>query len=304
MRVIENRFTFGASTIASMGDGKILVGTKSGIIRLGQYSKPGTLVHIQDYTGDDKETRFIVPFFEENFISVNKKSEIRVWETSSGICERVLSGGSIYAVDSVVVLPNQLLVVSGYCTLAWECFDVWDIELGECIYKKQNHSHRPHGMSLKTTAQGFLVVSGHCSGTVSVWQIDHSECKVISEGEIERIYSMATLPTGEIVTGNHNLEFYRISRDKGIYKYKTLENGNVIDEMYPVGGYEVLVIDRSNFCSNTIKLWNYISGDYNTLGRLGDTRGHILLEREGTILSLRENKIVIYELTDSDFHFL
>lgn len=305
--IIENTFTHGASAITSIGDEKILVGNKSGMISLWQYFRSGILLHIQNYTGDEKEIRFIVSFFERKFISVNENSEIRVWETSSGICERVLSGGygSVNVVNSVVVLPNKLLIVSGNCSPAWECFDVWDLELGRCIYGRKHESHRPYGMSLKTTAQGFLVVAGHCSNTLSVWQIDHSDCKLVNEGKIERIYSMATLPTGEIVAANHDLNFYEISNDVQICKSKTLENGNVIDYIYPIGGYKILTIDRSNFCSNTIKLRNYLSRDCDVLGSLGreDPRGLVLLEQEGTILSLCENKIYIHEFLECCFHF-
>lgn len=287
-----------ATAIASIGSDKILVGSATGYISKWLYRKPSTLAHVNTYRADDIiKIMAIIPVTDEKFISINEVCQLIEWNIDGTIYRRMRFRGKVYDVNAVALLPNNLLVLAGKCKTVQECFDVWDLESGRLLYAGMFCQFRPNGMTLSITAEGFLAAAGYWSEKLTIWQIDRTECKMMNEIEKSRIYSMATLATGDILAGSHNFDFYGFSHDTGLTKYKEVDNGNIIDYIYPVDGDKVLIMDRSEGNSNVLKMWNFSTGECKRLAKIDSNHcrciQNVVLKKQGTVISLAKDEIHI-----------
>jgi len=126
--IIENEFTSDVMSLCvvnRMGSDVVFVGHKNGTISEWQYFGQGTLEHLRNHQTSDKESiNILIPFKKDKFISVDDCSRIKVWDADSVNCEKVLEEPMIHPIVFAIILPDNLLVVSGYWSPAWECFNV------------------------------------------------------------------------------------------------------------------------------------------------------------------------------------
>lgn len=258
MKIISNIFTKDITSIIYISDHKILSGNINGNIALLALTEYHSIFNLQcehNFSGHSNRRNYLKVIPNNRFVSISSDGTIRIWNLNYNICEKILKGGSVILseCDSILALHNDLIVVAGNCSLAWECFDVWDIKTEECIYHNNGLMHRAHGVSM-SVVKGFIAVKEHCVGGLSIWKVDREQCTQLDICDDQRTYSMTVSKTGEIITGGFSLNVFTVFDDGKIKKYKTLENGNVIDNIIALEGYRVLTINRKNSCAGTLKI--------------------------------------------------
>ena len=303
MRTFSNMYTNDLTTMITVNHNKILTGSKTGEIRLWTLTEKVDTYYLecnQLFSGHSATICYLALLPNGRFVSSSADGTMRIWSIALGNCEIILRGGYVdpASCDSIVALPDHLMAVAGYCSPAWECFDVWDTQTGKCLFSQHGMLHRPHGISLAMTTKGYLAVHGHCSGKLSTWKVSRIACAQVSECEDERIYSMAALPSGGVITGGFSLNIFTHSDDGIIQSSKTIANSNVIDTIIPLEADNVLTIDRQNACAGTVKLWNCLSEEYEVLDNShtpsGEVMGlHAALGKSGLILSIGTGEIGI-----------
>jgi WD40 repeat protein len=268
--------------IVAIGN-EVLVGCKNGNIILIRESGGIT------FLGHSGEITNFALLPNKKFISSSKDGDFRIWNMTSVSCERILEKGSIDAseCDAIAVLPDGLVAISGNCSPAWGCFDVFDTITGHCLFKKQGCVHRPEGM-LVGVAKTYLVVHPCCHGSLSIWMVNRHVCVPVNARDNDRIYSMAISSNGEIITGSDSLNIFTLSDIGNIENSVTLNNFNVIDYIIPIDSYKLLIVDRQGFNVGTIKLCDYLKGSITYLSDCDSQydSSYIFLPRLNTILSI------------------
>ncbi|KAJ8674187.1 hypothetical protein QAD02_005449 [Eretmocerus hayati] len=302
-------------------DEKVLVGHEDGTISMWQYYRRGRdldyLYKFQPH--DEQAVTHLVNVSRTHFISINKKFEVRLWDkmmrsSSSFDTSEVVK----YLRSEAILLPNNLIAIGGNGhSHHWRdmTFWIWDadkkLDFGKCIFQDQKTFWSPRFIHLGVTAQGFLITCGDCHSDISIWRINRNECTKICEGGGGRFYSMSYLPTGDIVTGCHSLEFFRISGESiEFLEEESIDNGNVADFLYPAGVSSLFITYRSRD-SDAFRLWNLITrgsmSSDNYISPRGDRGLDItVLERANVVLCLTEkaDKIIIHNFVQRDiFHF-
>lgn len=300
MKIFSNAQTKGIATLIAVDENKVLTGSETGQIKLWAFNNKKSdydFKCLSVFSKHSKKVYRLALLPNHRFLSCSADS-LRIWHIDSGACEHILAGGAVYTIYAVTALPDDLVAVAGQVSPAWEGFDIWDMRTGKCIFKEQGPLHRAYGMSLGVTRQGYLAVQGNCAGDLAIWKVNRQECKEVSATKIGRLYSMAVQPTGEIITACFSLDVYAENSSGVFQKIKTIENGNVIDDIFPLGNYRVLTIDRQGNCSGTLKLWNYVTGSCERLDNSRTPSGavsesHAVFPESGIVLSVSEGAFCI-----------
>lgn len=295
------------SVLAPVGGNKLLTGHENGDIKLWTVKKSGGSYEFgqnQLFQGSSRIRRLCL--LPNGRLIASCEKEVRIWNLDSGHCEKVLTAEalsqgsvSLSSCHSIVPLDDGLMAMSGNCSPAWECFDVWDLRTGTLLFREQNRSHRAYGLMLATTPNGYLVVNGNCSGELSVWKVDRSTCEQVSQCDSERSYSISASPTGEIAIGGRELNVYTILEDGSIqnsYNLKTPKL-NVIVAILPLGPYKFLAVD-CEYRAGSLKIWDCVSKTFDTVGdsQLGPDKlayGHVVLASEKMVLAISEGHLCI-----------
>lgn len=299
MKEYENPYSEESTALIAVDSNRFLTGNKAGIIRLWELHQDGeeiTFYCTQSWHEHTKPIVKLVLLPHGDFVSLSENNMMKVWDISkySSVTSMNLESGAVYTCSDIIALDDDLIVIAGSLSPAWECFDVWDIRSSQCIFSRQGSMHRPHGVSLGRVGPNLLAVSGHCYGEISIWSISHTECVQIAKCPNERIYSMAISPLGEIITAGFDINVFQLRAGNMPYLYKTMSNSNVIDQIVPLGNYCLFTEDRRG--GGRMKIWNYLFNLESELGYDNGRCNYIFLKDRKLLLSTSGNKFYFEKL--------
>lgn len=248
--------------VQAISNDEILTGHQDGTIRLWEVqAKLGgshSLNLKSTFSGHKDAILHLVSIpslYDCHFISVSKDDTLKIWRGQENKTLKPYGRAASFSdCESIVLLPDGLIAVSGMHSPAWGGFDIWDIETGKCLFGEQGLSHRPYGMELAYT-NGYLAFHPYC-GPLSIWKVTRDSCEKVNECNDQRIYSMAVSPKGEIITGGFSLNIYQLSQQGNLWQYNksNIPNSNAIDAIIPISDQQIAIVDRQGFCGGTVKI--------------------------------------------------
>jgi WD40 repeat protein len=129
-------------------------------------------------------------------VSQSLDKTLRVWDTSSSACERLLEKHSQW-VHCLAVLPDGRVVSgSGDKTLR-----VWDSSSGACERVLEGHSGR---VICAAVLPDGRVVSRSNDMTLRAWDASSGDCERVLEGHTGRVKCVVVLPDGRVVSRSYD----------------------------------------------------------------------------------------------------
>lgn len=263
MTIIDEPNTKAMSVMTSTRNDEMLIGHRNGNIYLWSFVQTiGSYI-----VNDNVPIVFIYPLNSSEFLSANKKGLIRIWNKYNCTVKKKFYV-NWWISDYIVMLPNNLIAFSKFCPGRYltQTVDVWDVKRGALVHTSFDVCSRARGMPLVITTAGYLVVARRYGKKMRIWDISDRQCKKICEIRIGIVFSLAALPTNEIVTAFRDIVIYKFTQRGEIYKSKVIEHRNIIDIIIPVSGYKFLTIDRSRNHAGVLKLWFSSSENPHLLG--------------------------------------
>jgi hypothetical protein len=119
---------------------------------------------------------------------------VRLWNVSTGICERVLKGhyGSVYG---VVATPDGRHVVSAASD---NLLMVWDLATGALLHELSGHDDDVK--CVVVAKNGRHLLSGSVDGTLRLWDLTRRACVAVYPG-IRSVSRASVLSAGEMLFG-------------------------------------------------------------------------------------------------------
>jgi WD40 repeat protein len=134
---------------------------------------------VQTLTGHQLDINDIANATATVVVTAASDNQIRVWDTGSGKCMRVLKGhtGSVHA---VAITPDGRYAVSGANGSgkgpdADHTMRLWDLADGTCLKIMKGHKHWV--MDVAFTPDARTVVSGSTDHYIRVWDVATGECR-------------------------------------------------------------------------------------------------------------------------------
>eukprot|EP00004_Rigifila_ramosa_P012124 TRINITY_DN2607_c0_g5_i1.p1 TRINITY_DN2607_c0_g5~~TRINITY_DN2607_c0_g5_i1.p1 ORF type:complete len:181 (-),score=36.55 TRINITY_DN2607_c0_g5_i1:177-719(-) len=105
--------------------------------------------------------------------SGSSDKSVRLWDSTTGICEHVLEGHKSVA-DSVFFSPDGKKIASGSDD---KSVRLWDVSTGACEQILQGHMDSV--LSVAFSSDGKQFASESRDKTVRVWNLDTGECETV-----------------------------------------------------------------------------------------------------------------------------
>ena len=126
-------------------------------------------------------------------VSASKDETIRLWESSSGRCVRILEGHTD-AVWSASFSPNGKYIIS---TSNDKTARIWESSSGRCIMILEGHTDR-------VTSSFFLkdgknVITASLDGTVRIWNTITGSCSRVLTGHTDGVMNVSLSPDGKYI---------------------------------------------------------------------------------------------------------
>jgi WD40 repeat protein len=130
-------------------------------------------------------------------ISGSDDNTVRIWDTSSGACLKMLKGHSS-SVSSVAFSHDGTLVISGSDD---NTVRIWDAGSGACLKTLKGHSSWVSSVAF--SHDGTQVVSGSGDMTVKIWDAGSGACLKTLKGHSSWVSSVAFSHDGmQVVSGS------------------------------------------------------------------------------------------------------
>ena len=138
-------------------------------------------------------------------ISGSWDSTIKIWDSTTGACLRVLKGHK-KEVTCLALMQNGC-IVSGSLD---KTLRIWDPATGECLHVLKGHRAIIDCVAI---LQDGCVVSGSYDKTLRIWDPATGDCLYVLKGHENVVTCLAVLPNGNIVSGSrdHTLRIWNPS---------------------------------------------------------------------------------------------
>ncbi|GAB4380008.1 MAG: NB-ARC domain-containing protein [Elainellaceae cyanobacterium] len=129
---------------------------------------------------------------------------VRLWDTATGNCLRVLAGHQHW-VWSVAFSPDGQFLASGGSD---RTLNLWDVSTGQCL--KQLSGHEQQIRTVAFSRDGRTLASGSDDRTVRVWDYRTGECQRILSGHRSWISSVAFSPDNHLLASGSEDQSVRL----------------------------------------------------------------------------------------------
>ncbi|KAF2825833.1 WD40 repeat-like protein [Ophiobolus disseminans] len=178
--------------------------------------------------------------------SGSNDTRIHLWDTTTGLCRKVLKGHSKY-VNAVIWLPKDLAIASASKD---HTVRLWDAVTGSCSATLHGHTRSVHTLAFSQTAN--LLASASKDLTIRLWDLTTGCCRFTLEVLFPRVTSVTFSDDG--------LQVATTSTDKRVRVWST-----------STGGCQTLELGHSGWITTTTFSQDKASespSSYDGLGRL------------------------------------
>lgn len=187
---------------------------------------------------------------------------IKLWNLSTGACEKTLEGHTAWAVSLTQLNDGRL------CSGSYDgdnTIKIWNIVSGDC-----EHTLTGHGGAVWAVAQmrDGRLCSGSADKTIKVWSLTTMQCESTLEGHAEGIYSLIQLADSRLCSASEDgtLKLWNVT--SGLVELSIEGHSSSINS--------VIQLFDSRLCSGSsdrsIKIWTLATGNME-LTLLGHTDG-------------------------------
>ncbi|KAK5989879.1 Vegetative incompatibility protein HET-E-1 [Cladobotryum mycophilum] len=181
--------------------------------------------------------------------------KIRIWDTTTGACNQILSGHN-NKVHSVVISSNKQQIISA----SWdETIRIWDMTTGTCIHTLEDQDdYFGLSFSLAVSSDGQrLASSDYMSRNIKIWDLPSGACSQIINDAFGWIYSVAISSDGKWVASG--------SSDEAVKIWDPI-TGTCLQTLNHTSGVHSVAIFPDDFRvvsggdDATIRIWDTITG--------------------------------------------
>jgi WD40 repeat protein len=118
-----------------------------------------------------------------------ESSPLRIWNASTGDCERILSGHQ----GALSILPDGRIVSSSDA----KTLRVWNASTGDCERFLSGHEGSVRALSILPDGR---IVSGSWDTTLRIWNASSGDCEQILSGHEGWVYEVVALSDGRLLS--------------------------------------------------------------------------------------------------------
>ena len=236
------------SSLAALRDCYLAVGLRNGGIQIWKIreTKP-TLT--KTLRGHSAIICSLVLLSDGKLVSSSGDKTIKLWNITTGVCEKTLIDEHADMIFALAVLPNGQLASSAVDTIK-----LWDLSTSLCTEELKGDGDTQAIYSLTASPNGQLL-SGH-NKIIKIWNLKTYQCETILTGHTQDIQSLVVL--------NDETTLASSSRDCTI-KLWDLPSGQLIQTLTghdgPVNQLAIMadeqLISCSDFPDGTLKRWRH-----------------------------------------------
>ncbi|MES2208009.1 MAG: pentapeptide repeat-containing protein [Pseudomonadota bacterium] len=186
-------------------------------------------------------------------VSAMWDNTLKVWDTDSGECIKVLKGHTQWIRGCAVSSDGKLIAsASEDHTLR-----LWDTNTGECIRILEGHTMMVRSCSF--SPDGRLLVSASWDQTLRLWNVETGECLRVMSRHKRGINSCAYSPTGQNIASAENDDVIAIwEASTGVHLYSLMGHTSMVRTCAysPDGQYLV-----SGSVDKTLRIWSALTGE-------------------------------------------
>ena len=137
-------------------------------------------------------------------VSGTMKGEIRMWDVATGealtVFAEPMEQENLGAIAALAFSPDRALLAAG--TL--RRLHLWDVRTGHKLfsvstgpYKRGSRPYLDYPRSLVFSPDGAILVNGHGSGTIRLWDVKTGDRIAALDGHTQKVETLALSPDGQ-----------------------------------------------------------------------------------------------------------
>ena len=192
---------------------------------------------------------YAITVISGRIVSGDYDMNVRIWNESTGECERVLVGHALWRVKSVAATADGRIISGG-----WDrTVRIWSATTGECERVLEGHAKSVDAVAVTLDGR---IVSGSEDETVRIWNAATGKVEQALKGHTDGVTSVAVAADGRIVSGSSDKTLRIWNAATGLVEQ--VLNGHTKSVNAIAATAEGRIVSGSH--DNSIRIWKATTG--------------------------------------------